>query len=417
MKILIQALNYPPEFISTGKYTGEVAEWLAARGHEVTVITTPPYYPKWQVWQEYSAFAYAREIIQNVKVIRCPLWVPTQPSGLKRILHLLSFVVSAAPVVFWQIVKQRPDIVIVIQPYLFAAPWVRLVSILSKNKTWLHIQDYEIDAAFELGFFKLKFVRWFATQFESRLLRSFDRVSTISTRMMERLKMKSVNPENIVFFPNWVDTHTIFPIEGTGKFRIQFGLSTEHLVALYSGNMGVKQGLDLIINAAKQLKNNQRIVLVLCGDGAVRENLIHEAKGLNNIKFIPLQPYEQLNELLNMADVHLLPQREDVADLVMPSKLSGMLASGRPILATANPRTQVADTVKNVGLVVPPGDVDAFVKALLVMESSAEKRHEWGKQARKMAVQEWDKEQILLKFEQNLLNLIDEKLSGRIVVK
>jgi colanic acid biosynthesis glycosyl transferase WcaI len=101
----------------------------------------------------------------------------------------------------------------------------------------------------------------------------------------------------------------------------------------------------------------------------------------------------------------------------MPSKLSGMLASGRPILATANPRTQVADTVKNVGLVVPPGDVDAFVKALLVMESSAEKRHEWGKQAQKMAVQEWDKEQILLKFEQNLLNLIDEKLSGRIVVK
>jgi len=406
MKILIQALNYPPESISTGKYTGEMAEWLAARGHEITVITTPPYYPQWKVWQEYSVFAYTHEKISNVKVIRCPLWVPTKPSGLKRILHLLSFVVSAAPVVFWQIVKQRPDIVIVIQPYLFAAPWVRLVSILSKNKTWLHIQDYEIDAAFELGFFKLKFVRWFATQFENRLLRSFDRVSTISARMMERLKMKSVNPENIVFFPNWVDTHTIFPIDGIGEFRAQFGLSTEQFVALYSGNMGVKQGLDLIINVAKQLKDNKRIVLVLCGDGAVRENLMNAAKGLNNIKFIPLQPYEQLNELLNMADVHLLPQREDVADLVMPSKLSGMLASGRPILATANPGTQVADTVKNAGLVVPPGDVDAFVEALLVMESSAEKRNEWGKQAREIAVQEWDKEQILLKFEKHLLDCI-----------
>jgi colanic acid biosynthesis glycosyl transferase WcaI len=406
MKILIQALNYPPEFISTGKYTGELAEWLAARGHEVTVITTPPYYPQWKVWQAYSAFAYARETIQNVKVIRCPLWVPTKPSGLKRILHLLSFVVSAAPVAFWQIVKQRPDIVIVIQPYLFAAPWVRLVSILSKNKTWLHIQDYEIDAAFELGFFKLKLVRWFATQFESRLLCSFDRVSTISTRMIERLRMKGVNPEKIIFFPNWVDTHTIFPIEGTGQFRVQFGLSTEHFVALYSGNMGVKQGLDLIVNAAKLLKDNKRIVLVLCGDGAVRGNLMNEAKGLDNIKFIPLQPYKQLNELLNMADVHLLPQREGVADLVMPSKLSGILASGRSILATANLSTQVAQTVKNAGLVVPPGNVDAFVEALLVMESSIEKRNEWGKQARKMAVQEWDKEQILLRFEQNLLDCI-----------
>jgi colanic acid biosynthesis glycosyl transferase WcaI len=107
-----------------------------------------------------------------------------------------------------------------------------------------------------------------------------------------------------------------------------------------------------------------------------------------------------------MADVHLLPQREDVADLVMPSKLSGMLASGRPILATANPRTQVADTVKNAGLVVPPGDVDAFVEAMLIMESSVEKRNEWGKRAREIAVQEWDKEQILLKFEKNLLDCI-----------
>ncbi|RKZ93471.1 MAG: colanic acid biosynthesis glycosyltransferase WcaI [Candidatus Parabeggiatoa sp. nov. 1] len=406
MKILIQAINYPPESIGTGKYTGEMAEWLAARGHEVTVITAPPYYPQWKVWPKYSVHTYAREKIRNVRVIRCPLWVPAKPSGLKRIMQLLSFVISAAPVVFWKIVRQRPDMVIVIHPYLFAGLWVQLFSRLSKNKTWLHIQDYEIDAAFELGFFKLTYLRWFATQFESRLLRSFDRASTISARMMERLKMKGVKPENIVFFPNWVDTHTIFPIEGTRAFRIQFGLSTEHFVGLYSGNMGVKQGLDLIINAAKQLKDNKRIVFVLCGDGAMLENLINEAKGLDNIKFIPLQPYKQLNELLNMADVHLLPQREDVADLVMPSKLSGMLASGRPILATASLSTQIADTVKNAGLVVPPGDVGAFVEALLVMESSAEKRNEWGKRAREIAVQEWDKEQILLKFEQNLLDCI-----------
>jgi colanic acid biosynthesis glycosyl transferase WcaI len=406
MKILIQALNYPPEFISTGKYTGEMAEWLAARGHEVSVITTPPYYPQWQVWQEYSAFAYRRETIQNVKVIRCPLWVPTKLSGLKRILHLLSFVVSAAPVVFWQIVKQRPDVVIVIQPYLFAAPWVRLVSLLSKNKTWLHIQDYELDAAFALGFVKLKPLWRFATLFERGLLRSFDRVSTISVRMMERLKMKGVNPENTFLFPNWVDTHTIFPLDRMGTtLGAHFSLSPEHFVALYSGNMGVKQGLDLIIEVAKRLRENKRIIFVLCGDGAVRGNLINEAKGLDNIKFMPLQPFEKFNELLNMADVHLLPQREDAADLVMPSKLGGMLASGCPILATAHSSTQVAETVKNAGLVVPPGDVSAFVEALLFMASNQELCQEWGKRAREIAVQEWDKEQILLKFEQELTTL------------
>jgi colanic acid biosynthesis glycosyl transferase WcaI len=274
---------------------------------------------------------------------------------------------------------------------------------LSKSKTWLHIQDYETDAAFELGFFKLKFVRGFATLFENGLLRSFNRVSTISPRMLERLKLKGVLPEKSVFFPNWVDTQMIFPTTNSEAFRAQFDLSTKNFVALYSGNMGVKQGLEILIEAAKTLQNKPNIRFILCGDGAIREQLVQQAQNLNNVKFIPLQPYEKLNQLLNMADVHLLPQRADAADLVMPSKLSGMLASGRPILATANPSTQVADTVKNAGLVVPPGDVGAFVEALLFMESNQEQCHEWGKRAREIAVQEWDKEQILLKFEQELI--------------
>jgi len=306
--------------------------------------------------------------------------------------------------VFWQIVKQRPDVVIVIQPYLFAAPWVRLVSLLSQNKTWLHIQDYELDAAFALGFVKLKPLLRFATLFERGLLRSFDRVSTISERMMERLKMKGVKPENTFLFPNWIDTDTIFPLDRMGTtLGAHLSLSPDHFVALYSGNMGVKQGLDLIIEVAKRLRDNKRIIFVLCGDGAVRENLINQANDIKNIIFMPLQPFEKFNELLNMADVHLLPQREDAADLVMPSKLGGMLASGRPILATAHSGTQIAQTVKQAGLVVPPGDVGAFVEALLFMASNQEQCQEWGKRAREIAVQEWDKEQILLKFEQELL--------------
>ena len=409
MKILIQSLNYPPEFIGIGKYTGEMAEWLAAQGHDVTVITAPPYYPQWQVEKNYSALLYAQEKLNEVKLIRCPLWVPRKPSGLKRILHLLSFAISSTPIIFWKTIRQRPDIVIVINPYLFIAPWVLVVSRLSKSKTWLHIQDYEVDAAFELGFFKLPFLRKFATWFESVLLRSFNCVSTISVRMKDRLKTKGINSEEAYLFPNWIDTHTIFPIQSDRAFRTQFGLSNEQFLALYSGNINVKQGLELIIEAAKLLKDNKRIVFVLCGNGAMRKNLIKQAEGLDNIKFIPLQPYAKLNELLNMPDIHLLPQRQDAADLVMPSKLSGMLASGKPVLATANLDTQVAMTVKGAGLVVPPEDLRAFVEAILLMESNPKQCHEWGERGREIAVQEWDKENILLKFEQALHNLVNER--------
>ena len=151
---------------------------------------------------------------------------------------------------------------------------------------------------------------------------------------------------------------------------------------------------------------NKHIIFVLCGDGAVKKSLLNEAKGLDNVKFIPLQPYEQLNELLNMADVHLLPQRADAADLVMTSKLSGMLASGYPVLATANPGTQVAMLVENAGLVIPPDNTQAFVEALLIMASNEEKCHTWGKNAHEIAIREWEKERVLLKFEQDLKNCI-----------
>jgi colanic acid biosynthesis glycosyl transferase WcaI len=407
VKILIQSINYPPESISTGKYNGEMAEWLAAKGHQVTMITAPPYYPQWQIWKGYSAVTYSVEIIHQVKVIRCPLWVPKKLSTFKRILHLLSFTLSAAPVVFWQIVKEQPDIVIVIQPYFFAAPWIRLVSLFSNSKIWLHIQDYEIDTAFELGFLKFKWLRRFATLIENRLLRSVARVSTVSSRMMERLILKGVCPEKTFFFPNWVDTQTIFPLDSNEAFRQQLGLTAENFVALYAGNMGVKQGLDLVIKAAKKLIDHKHIVFVLCGEGAQRKQLFAEAQGLNNIKWIPLQPYKQLNQLLNIADIHLLPQLEDAADLVMPSKLSGMLASGRPVLTTAHQKTQVAEIVKNAGLVVPPNQVDLFVEALLKLASDTEKRILWGKQARTIAIQQWDKERILTQFEQGLLNCIE----------
>jgi len=406
LKILIQSIYYPPEFIGIAKYTGEMAEWLAERGHEVTVITTPPYYPKWKVWEEYSSFSYSKEKHNGVAVVRCPLWVPTKLSGLKRILHLLSFVISAAPVVFWKIRKEKPDVIVEIYPYLFAGPWIQLVSILSKSKTWLHLQDYEMDTAFELGFFKVKLIQRVATFLENRLLRSFDYVSTISDRMRERLKPKGVSIEKTCLFPNWIDTHIIFPMPRTETFRAKFGLSSKDFIALYAGNMGVKQGLELVIDTAKRLQNNKHIIFVLCGDGAVKKSLLNEAKGLDNVKFIPLQPYEQLNELLNMADVHLLPQRADAADLVMPSKLSGMLASGYPVLATANPGTQVAMLVENAGLVIPPDNTQAFVEALLIMASNEEKCHTWGKNAHEIAIREWEKERVLLKFEQDLKNCI-----------
>jgi colanic acid biosynthesis glycosyl transferase WcaI len=170
--------------------------------------------------------------------------------------------------------------------------------------------------------------------------------------------------------------------------------------------MGEKQGLDIIIEVASIIPKESNIIFVLCGDGAARSRLEQLAQSISNILWLPLQPLAQLNELLNLADIHLLPQRADAEDLVMPSKLTGMLASGRPIVATARTNTQIAEVVKNCGLVVPPGDVDAFTKALVGLAESSDQREHLGKNARQYALEHLGKESVLTAFENELIKCL-----------
>lgn len=403
MRILITGINYAPELTGIGKYTGEMTEWLAARGHEVRVVTAPPYYPEWRVACSYSAWKYQREIWngrEDLLVWRCPLWVPAKPSGLKRLIHLASFALSSVPVmlrqVFW-----KPDVVMAIEPPLMCAPVALLVSRLAGARAWLHIQDFEVDAAFELGILKSGWLRKAALSIELRLMRGFDRVSTISGKMLEKLIAKGVAPEATSYFPNWVDLNQIFPLEQESGMRSELSIPTGRFVALYSGNMGEKQGLEIVLEAASKLVSHPEILFVLVGEGAAKARLFEAYGHLPNVLWLPLQPAARLNDLLNITDVHLLPQRADAADLVMPSKLSGMLASGRPVLATARAGTQIAQLVVSCGKVVEPGDVQGFVEGLLELSQQPQMRAELGSAARQ-AAQAWDKAIVLHRFEDQL---------------
>jgi len=404
MRILLVGINYAPELTGIGKYSSEMAEWMASTGYEVRVVSAPPYYPEWRVADEYSGGRYSKEERAGVSIWRCPLWVPARPTGLKRLVHLASFGLSSLPImlrqVFW-----RPDVVIAIEPPLFCAPTAWLCARLSGASAWLHVQDFEVDAAFELGILRSKGLRKTVSILESWLMRRFDRVSTISHNMVRRLIHKSVAAERTVLFTNWVDVDSIFPMSHSSPMRQQLGIAPDCMVALYSGNMGEKQGLEIILDTAAALTNEQNVQFILCGDGAVRQRLQEQYRSLPNVKWLPLQPLERLNDLLNMADVHLLPQKSGAEDLVMPSKLTGMLASGRPVIATANQRTQIAMVLVDCGLVVEPDNMVAFSNSILRLADDVELRNHLGKQARNYAVQHLAKNNVMKKFDRQLKEL------------
>ncbi|MFZ3161055.1 MAG: glycosyltransferase WbuB [Rhodoferax sp.] len=428
-KILLYGINFSPELTGIGKYTGEMAAWLAARGHQVRVVTAPPYYPDWKVGAGFKNgyTVIASEARQSTKsgslvVYRCPLWVPPQPGGIKRLLHLASFALTSLPVMLRQIIW-RPDVVWVVEPALFCAPAAVVVARLSGARAWLHVQDFEVDAAFDLGLLRGKWLRGLVTGAERWLMRRFDVVSTISKRMHQRLLDKGVAPGRALMAVNWVDLAG-FKAEGRGDpggsgYRAELGIAPDAVVALYSGNMGGKQGLELLAEVAKviaaraPLPQNTpvggppsgRLVFVFCGNGAGRADLVQRCQGLGNVQFLDLQPAARLPDLLAMADIHLLPQRADAADLVMPSKLTGMLASARPVVATAHPGTELAHVVQACGVVVPPEDPQAFADALLLLAADPDLRQRLGAAGFLYAQAHLDKEAVLARFEADLQGL------------
>ena len=177
------------------------------------------------------------------------------------------------------------------------------------------------------------------------------------------------------------------------------------LLALYSGNMGGKQGLDILADAARLLVDDDRLFFVFCGIGAGRADLERLCTGFPNVRFVDLQPLERLGELLTFADIHLLPQRADATDLVMPSKLTGMLASGRPVVVTAHAGTEVARVVEGCGLVVEPERPEVFANAIAALAADSELRARFGMAARCYAESNLDKEAVLRKFEAMLVEL------------
>lgn len=355
--ILFIGYNFSPELTGIGKYSGEMMHWLAAQGHHCTVLTAYPYYPYWKVQEPYrkNRFWYKKEVENfpsggKLTVVRCPMYVPTNPSGAKRMLLDTSFSTAAFAVVFTKLFQKKYDWVISIAPSFQFGLLGVFYKKLKGAKHLHHIQDLQIEAAQDLGLIKSPTLLKMLYGTERFIFKHTDIVSSISDGMMERIEKKANKP--LLFFPNWTDTTRFYPLENTNELKKQFGLKADDWVVLYSGAIGEKQGLEAILHAAAALKTKQNIQFVICGTGPYKEKLIAMTKEMNltNIHFLPLQPMDAFNAFLNMADLHLVIQKEKASDLVMPSKLTTILAVGGLALVTANSNASLHKLIAKYGM-------------------------------------------------------------------
>lgn len=405
MRILILGLNYAPEAVGIGPYTAELAADLCARGHTVSVVAARPYYPAWRVDPAHASTMYSRTTEAGVDVTRCPIYVPHEPTGLRRMLHHVSFGLAALVPMLRRAWSDQPDIVMTVTPSLIASPVAWIAAAMCGAKRWLHIQDFEIEAAFATGLVSSKGpVARFAAAVEAWVLAHADRISTISPQMCARLTSKRVRLDQIVEIRNWARLEAIRPLDQCSIYRERWGLKGRH-VALYSGNIANKQGIGIILAAARLLASRPDIVFVICGRGPNRQQLLDASADLETIQFHDLQPPESLNELLGLATVHLLPQLKGAADLVLPSKLTNMLASGRPVIATADAGTGLAREVEGCGIATAPGDAAAFAAAIVALVDDPERARRLAAAGRARALSRWCRTPIIDRLEREMIAL------------
>ncbi len=407
--IAIVGINYFPELTGIPVYTTGMAEYLVQKGFDVIVYTAFPYYPDWLKHEGNRGKYFKKEVINNVKLRRSYVYIPNPVTTLKRIIHELSFVLSSA---VNYLMGPRADLTIVVSPPLFIGLPVLLLARLKCSRVLFHVQDLQPDAAIELGMLKDRVFAGILRKIEKAIYDLADSISTISSGMLERILKKGVDREKSFLLRNWGNDDVVFPQGKDTDYRLRYSLNGKFVV-LYAGNFGVKQGLDVVVQAAEKLRHRSDIQFLMAGNGAVKTQLVQYVnfKGLSNITFLPPQPFERLSNLLATADVSIVPQRKEAKNIVLPSKLLNIMASARPVIATAEADSELGRVIDNAncGLLVEPENADELAKAVIYLKDHPEEADAFGTNGRGYMVKHLTKKQILDGFVQKIDELMYSK--------
>jgi colanic acid biosynthesis glycosyl transferase WcaI len=410
MRIIVWGINYVPEITGIAPHNVALCEFLQRHGQDVEMVTTFAYYPAWRKGVEDRHLLYRTDEINGVRVHRCWHFVPMRVSAWKRILHEATFVFTSILRVFS---LKRPDIYVIVSPPLLLGVAAGIVSVLKRAPFIFHVQDLQPDAAVGLGMLRRGWFTRVLYWLEAFAYKHAARVSGISEEIVDAFRRKGVPDDKLILFPNAVVMPDEAQIPIAGKFRAKHGFSTGEFLAIYAGNLGVKQGLNILVDAAELLRHDRNIRIVLCGDGAERVTLEKSVidRQLANISMLPLQFGVDYQELLIDADVSLITQQSGSGNAFFPSKLLITLAHSSPVLTVADDDSALARavTAHGFGVNLIPGRPEHIANSLRDLAANRVRLPEWGRAGREY-VKQFEQRHVLEKF---LMELKSLSLEGR----
>ncbi len=398
MRLQVLCPHFAPDTAPTGEVMTSIATELVARGHELHIVTSLPWYQHHRVEPGWTGKVVRHEDTEWGRVTRVHPFPTDKRNIPARAAGFAGFTVLSTALGLAGRRSSRPDAVLAMSPPLTlgGAGWLAA-------RRWgvpfvFNIQDVFPDVAVEVGAITNPRVIQLASWLERWSYRRSDAVTVLSEDLRDNLvtKIRGTVPDahdRIRVIPNFVDTARITPRDpDEGTYRAEHGL-TGRRVVMYAGNVGFSQSLDLVVEAARTLGERSDmadVAFVVNGGGSARAELEEHAAGLDNVVFVDFQPKERLPEVLAAADIHVVPLRRGLARSSVPSKTYSILAAGRPVVASVDEGTEVARVVERAGagLAVPPDDPEKFTKALATMLEDPERTRAMGASGRAF-VEEW----------------------------
>lgn len=403
LSVLLVGLNYAPETTGIAPYTAGLAVELVRRDARVRVVTAFPHYPQWR----FAESGVPRSAVSSegaVRVVRRRHRLPSKPGGLSRALSEFSFGVAAAFTRFG-----KPDVVVLVSPALVSTA-VALVKarLLTRRPVAIWVQDLYTLGLRELGDGRRGVAVKLIAALERWCLRSADAVVVIHERFRETVVEElGVDPASVTVVRNWSHLQDAGPVDRE-SVRAALGWHPSEFVVLHAGNMGVKQGLENVVEAAKlAASTSSKVRFVLLGDGNQRKHLAELSVDVPALTMIGSLPDDEFRSVLGSADALLVNERSGVTGMAVPSKLTSYFSTGLPVLAATDVGSVTESEVllAVAGLVVPAGSPEALLEAAAMLSADPEGAAEMGESGRRFRAERLSPQVSFDTFTQLLQNL------------